>query len=414
MTQRGVTRRTLLAAATGAALASPLGAPFFAWPYMPRAWAAGARDPRLLVVVLRGGLDGLATVMPLGDPDFSGLREEFHSPRLAEAIPLDSMFALNPALKTLGGLYAQKQALLVQAVATPYRERSHFDAQAMLESGLPDYRRAAETGWLNRALQSIPTAARLKPAPGLAVAPTVPLIMRGAAPVESWQPQVFNYVDDDTLNRLMRLYEARDPELARALAEGADVDTRLNGVQTVGSKTKPADTTDGFANAMKNAGLLMAAADGPRIGAINFNGWDTHALEGAYDGRLAKTLSALDQGVAALQQSLGPVWRDTAVLIITEFGRTARVNGSMGTDHGTATVAMLVGGAVAGGRVIADWPGLSQQALFQGRDLAPTLDMRALMKGVLVEHLDMKPALLAETVFPGSTPVAPMRGLIRT
>lgn len=405
----GLTRRSLLKAAGATAVSSTL----FSWPYMPRAWGAAGRDPRLLVVVLRGGLDGLATVMPVGDPDFAALRAEFRGPKLAEALPLDSLFALNPALKHLGALYARKELLLFQAVATPYRARSHFDAQAMLESGLPDLRGPAETGWLNRALQNVEQGARLKGPSGLAVAATTPLIMRGAAPVESWQPQTFDYVDDDTLQRLMRLYEARDPELARALAGGADVDVRLNGVQAVGDKAKAADSAQGFANAMKTTGLLMAEPDGPRVGAISFNGWDTHALEGAYDGRLAKTLGALDDGVAALEASLGPLWRDTAVLVVTEFGRTARVNGSLGTDHGTGTIAMLAGGAVAGGRVVADWPGLAQQALFEGRDLAPTLDVRAVVKGLLQDHLDMSPAVLAGRVFPQSAAVAPLRGLMR-
>ncbi|MFG1477027.1 DUF1501 domain-containing protein [Xanthobacter sp. V4C-4] len=409
MAAGGLTRRSFLAAG-GAALATST---LFSWPYAPRAWAAAGRDPRLLVVVLRGGLDGLAAVMPVGDPDFEALRAGFRSPHLAQALPLDSLFALNPALKHLGGLYARKELLLFQAVATPYRERSHFDAQAMLESGLPDFRGRAETGWLNRALEHVEIGARLKGPAGLAVAPTAPLIMRGAAPVESWQPQAFNYVDDDTLRRLMRLYEARDPVLAEALSAGAQVDGRLLGVQAVGEKARAADSAAGFPNAMKTTGLLMAASDGPRIGAISFNGWDTHAEQGPYDGRLAKTLESLDQGVAALEEGLGPVWRDTAVLFITEFGRTARVNGSRGTDHGTATIAMLAGGAVAGGRVIADWPGLSQAALFEGRDLAPTLDLRAVLKGLLQDHLDLSPALLAGQVFPQSVGVAPLRGLLR-
>ncbi|MDQ0507203.1 DUF1501 domain-containing protein [Xanthobacter agilis] len=406
----GLTRRAFMAAAGATALSAPL----VSWPYVPRAWGASGRDPRLLVVVLRGGLDGLATVMPVGDPDFAALRNDFRNPKLAEAPSLDSLFVLNPALRHLSALYTRKELLLFQAVATPYRARSHFDAQAMLESGLPDYGITAESGWLNRALQKTEAGPRLKKAPGLVVAPTAPLIMRGAAPVESWQPQAFSYVDDDTLQRLMQLYEARDPELARALSEGADVDMKLHGVQKVGNKAQAADSVQGFPEAMKTTGLLMAAADGPRIGAINFNGWDTHALEGAYDGRLAKTLQALDHGFAALETSLGPVWSDTAVLVITEFGRTARVNGSLGTDHGTGTIAMLLGGAVSGGRVIADWPGLSQKVLFEGRDLAPTLDIRAVMKGLLREHLDLSPAVLATEVFPDSSAIVPLRGLVRT
>jgi len=404
-------RRSLLAMGGASLLSSSL----VSWSFMPRAWAASGRDPRLLVVVLRGGLDGLAAVLPVGDPDFTALRADFRTPQLDAAIPLDSLFALNPALPHLGALYARKEALLFHAAATPYRQRSHFDAQAMLESGFPDLRAPPDSGWLNRALQHVAAekGVRLKSPPGLAVAPTTPLIMRGAAPVESWQPQAFAYADGDTISRLMNLYEATDPVLAQALMGGAEVDTKLNGVQMVGEKTSGADTIAGFPNAMTTVGRLMADKEGPRVAAISFNGWDTHALEGAYDGRMAKNLAGLDAGLAALETALGPVWRDTAVLIVTEFGRTAHVNGSRGTDHGTATIAMLVGGAVAGGRVIADWPGLSEAALYQKRDLAPTLDLRSVMKGLLAEHLDLDGRVLDREVFPQSTAVIAQRGLLK-
>jgi uncharacterized protein (DUF1501 family) len=143
-------------------------------------------------------------------------------------------------------------------------------------------------------------------------------------------------------------------------------------------------------------------------------GWDTHANEGGAQGQLAGRLAALDQGLATLKQELGPVWSDTVVLLVTEFGRTAAINGTRGTDHGTATAALLVGGAVAGGRVIADWPGLAARALYQGRDLAPTLDLRSVLKAVLQEHLLVPPRELERTVFPDSSAARPLRGLVRT
>jgi uncharacterized protein (DUF1501 family) len=174
------------------------------------------------------------------------------------------------------------------------------------------------------------------------------------------------------------------------------------------------------ANGARYAEVVRAAAGflrqeaGPKVAMFDTTGWDTHANEGGAQGQLGARLAALDQGLATLKQELGPVWSDTAVLLVTEFGRTAAINGTRGTDHGTATAALLVGGAVAGGRVIADWPGLSARALYQGRDLAPTLDLRSVLKGVLQEHLLVPPRELERTVFPDSTAAPPLRGLLRT
>jgi uncharacterized protein (DUF1501 family) len=178
---------------------------------------------------------------------------------------------------------------------------------------------------------------------------------------------------------------------------------------------KPKPGTNG-AGAMRlvarGAAKLMAADDGPRIGALAFDGWDTHANEGGPVGRLAQLLSGLDGALAEFESGLGPRWRDTVVVVITEFGRTARINGTEGTDHGTGTIALLAGGAVKGGRVISDWPGLKPANLYQGRDLAPTTDLRAVMKGVLQDQFGLAERVLAETVFPDSASVKPMKGLV--
>ena len=314
-------RRRLLQAA---------GATLFASPFVPRAWAAGSADQRLLVVILRGGLDGLGAIMPVGDPAFAALRADFQRPALANAPRLDGMFSLNPALTNLARLYGQKQALLFHAIATPYRSRSHFDAQEVLENGMPTSGTGIDTGWLNRALMEMQTAKglQLKPRPSLAIAATAPLILRGAAPVESWQPQLLDYARTDTLERLTALYDARDPSLATALREGARVDAFLNDTPSMrGAQKQGPASVVGFPDAARSAARLMAAPDGPRIAVMNFDGWDTHMMESPYDGRLAKNLQALDLGIAALEQGLGGVWSNTAVLIVTEFGRTVHVNG---------------------------------------------------------------------------------------
>lgn len=393
------------------------GASLFASPFIPKAWGNTSPDSRFLVIILRGGLDGLGTILPTGDPDFMRIRADFDSPHLADAHRLDGLFSLNPVLPNVARLYDRKEALFFHAIATPYRARSHFDAQEVLENGMPQSGTGTDTGWLNRGLSAMQPARGVKIAPraALAVAATTPLILRGAAPVESWQPQVLSYAQADTVARLQSLYQARDMPLADALREGVRVDDFLNDAPLAGqARRMQAGTVGGFPAAASAAARLMAAPDGPRIAVMNFDGWDTHMMEAPYDGRLAKNLKALDGGIAALEKDLGPVWKDSAVLIVTEFGRTVHVNGSRGTDHGNGGIAMLLGGRVNGGRVVADWPGLSDKALFEGRDLMPTTDLRAVLKGLLAAQLDIGASTLADSIFPGSASVKPMMDLLRT
>ena len=390
----------------------------FAWAYVPRLALAEGRDPRLLVIVLRGALDGLAAVAPIGDPDWQRLRgnDAFTIQGADTTLPLDGFFALNPAMPNLHRLYKLQQATIVHAVATPYRERSHFDGQDVLESGFTRPG-STESGWLNRALVNLPSAGRVNPKNAFAVGPITPLVARGPAPVLSWTPSRLQPASNDTMSRLLDLYRHSDPALARALEErGA-----LNAI----AKAEPMD-----ANPMKNPGKpgeavrayfteaasaaakFMERADGPRVGALAFDGWDTHANEGAAHGRLAMLLGALDGALGAIESGLGEEWRESVVAVITEFGRTARINGTDGTDHGTATVALLVGGALKGGRVIADWPGLKEASLYESRDLKPTSDLRAVMKGILRDHLRADERVLASDVFPGSQSVKPLSGLM--
>ena len=292
-------------------------------------------------------------------------------------------------------------------MATPYRDRSHFDGQDVLESGYAGSGKV-QSGWLNRALEALPRGMRVMS--GLAIGPTTPLVLRGAAPTMAWAPAALPQAADDTAMRLVELYRHRDPALATALSQGLQLDK-----QAQGDDMKPKPGTGG-AGAMKlvarGAAKLMSADDGPRIAALAFDGWDTHANEGGATGRLAQLLGGLDGALAEFETGLGERWRDTVVVVTTEFGRTARINGTEGTDHGTGTVALLVGGAVKGGRVISDWPGLKPANLYEGRDLAPTTDLRAVIKGVLHDHLGVADRVLAEAVFPDSAPVKAMKGLV--
>jgi len=386
------------------------GASFAAWAHLPRFARAGdGRDPRLVVVILRGALDGLATVAPIADPDYAGLHGSIaltpDGPHAAA--PLDSFFALHPAMPELARMYRAKQAAMIHAVATPYRDRSHFDGQDVLESGFAGPGRV-QSGWLNRALEALPRGERVMG--GLAIGPTTPLVLRGAAPTLGWAPAALPQADDDTASRLVDLYRHRDPALALALSQGLQLEKVAFGDDI---KRGPG-TNNAAAMRMvaRGAAKLMAADDGPRIAALAFDGWDTHANEGGPVGRLAQLLGGLDGALAEFESGLGAGWRDTVMVVATEFGRTARINGTEGTDHGTATVALLLGGAVQGGRVIADWPGLKPASLYQDRDLAPTTDLRAVIKGVLQDHLGLSERVLANTVFPDSTAVRPIQGLL--
>ncbi|MDI7773933.1 DUF1501 domain-containing protein [Asticcacaulis sp. EMRT-3] len=376
--------------------------------FIPRlARAAGARDPRLVVIVLRGAMDGLDAVPPVGDPDFAALRGGFPQDGL---IKLDSTFSLHPSLVNFSRQFQAGQGLVIHAVASPYRDRSHFDGQDVLESGMtsPGH---TESGWLNRALSALPngqTAQSGSLARGLGVGGSTPLIMRGPAPALGWAPSSLKAADADLPPRLMALYDESDPQLAQTLKEAIDTGKIIGGNNVAGAYGGPGDPKTMAAMA-QGAAKLLAQPDGPRLAGLAFEGWDTHAAE---PQRLARQLQGLDDSLAAFESTLGPVWNDTAVLVVTEFGRTAAVNGTNGTDHGTATVALLTGGALKGGRVISDWPGLKPAQLYQNRDLAPTTDLRSVAKGLLAGLYDMPDSAMSQSVFPDSAGAKPMRDLI--
>jgi len=412
MGPHAVTRRRLLLAS----------GTLFAWAHLPKLALAEGRDPRLLVIVLRGALDGLAAVAPVGDPDWLALRGDkaLTLEGKTPGLPLDKMFVLNPAMPNLHRLYQAGAATIVHAAATAYRERSHFDGQDVLESGLARPG-AVSTGWLNRALATLEPAGSAnpistKPRNAFAVGPIAPLVVRGPAPVLSWTPPRLPPASDDTLMRLLDLYRHTDPALARVLEErmGLAEIARAGGMES-NQQQRPvaaAQVRAFFAESAGTAAKFMARPDGPRVGALAFDGWDTHANEGALDGRLFALLGALDGAVAAIETNMGDAWRETVVAVITEFGRTARINGTDGTDHGTGTVAFLAGGALKGGRVVADWPGLKEANLHEKRDLKPTTDLRAVLKGLLKDHLRVDEAALGSKVFPESSAVKPVAGLL--
>ena len=394
----------------------------FAWAYTPKLARAEGRDPRVLVLVLRGALDGLAMVAPVGDPDWVALRGDraLVLDGSTPALPLDSFFALNPAMPNLHRLYQARQALFVHASATPYRERSHFDGQDVLESGLTKPG-PSDSGWLNRALSLLAADGRVNPkgSRAFAVGPVTPLVVRGPAPVMSWAPQRLLPASDDTQMRLLDLYRHTDAKLARALEGRRDLASLTpSGAMAPMSEREEEAAAAGFARLREyvstvasSAARYLAQPDGPRVGAASVVGWDTHINEGAANGQLAALLGVLDVAIAAIEKAMGEAWSETVVAIATEFGRTARINGNDGTDHGTGTVAVLVGGALQGGRVIADWPGLKTADLYEGRDLKPTIDLRAVLKGVLKDHLRVDERALAAAVFPGSDDVKPIAGL---
>jgi uncharacterized protein (DUF1501 family) len=396
----------------------------FAWACVPGRARAEGCDPRFLTIVLRGALDGLAVVAPVGDPDWVKLRGDnaLTLDGKTAALPLDGFFALNPAMPNFHRLYQAGQATIVHAVATPYRERSHFDGQDVLESGQPKPG-AADTGWLNRAVASLqPGGAAAAPGrQAFAVGPIAPLVVRGPAPVLAWTPPRLPPVGDDTMMRLLDLYNHTDPALARALEDRKGLATiaRADGIDSEPEDDKPAVQVGGieqvrkyFGEAAGAAGRFLAGAEGPRVGALAFDGWDTHVNEGVAKGRLANLLGALDGAIAAMETNMGDAWRETVVVLVTEFGRTAHINGNEGTDHGTATVALLAGGALKGGRVLADWPGLKEADLHEKRDLKATTDLRAVLKGLLKNHLRVGDQSLEAEVFPDSAGATPMSGLL--
>jgi uncharacterized protein (DUF1501 family) len=405
-----INRRQFLAGALTAAGALVL------WPKLT--FAETGSDTRFLLVLLRGGLDGLEAVPPYGDPGYTAIRGALalsprgsNQPNRQAAHRLDGTFALHPSLDYAAQLYAQGQFMPLVAAAPPYWGRSHFDAQDCVENGTAEPH-GAQTGWLNRCVAAMPGME------GLAVATVMPLTMRGPGKVSSWSPPLPTQVNPILLQRLQPLYAA-DTRLAeafsRAIGEQADAPVVAQGSPLMAVKSS--GKSGGKSNLgqlpllMGAAGGFMAKADGPRVGFVEDNGWDTHANEAAI---LTRKLAELDAGLKVYRAAMGEMWNRTVVVVVTEFGRTAAINGTGGTDHGTGGAMFLAGGALRGGRVAGQWPGIARGELYQDRDLHATTDLRSVFKGVLALHLGVAESALETTVFPGSGKARPSENLLAT
>ncbi|MGN6849846.1 MAG: DUF1501 domain-containing protein [Sphingomicrobium sp.] len=382
-----LSRRSFIHAGGAAGALAALGFP-------KMAFARANTDRRFVFIIQRGAADGLSILAPTGDPNFAGIRGDFVQDSAGGA-KLDSFFTLHPALAETAKIYADKQALFVHAVASPYRDRSHFDGQNVLETGgTAAYR--LKDGWMNRLIGLLPA----DEGKALALSTTVPMALRGSHEVSSYASSQLPSPSDDLLARVSTLYEG-DRQLHELWTEA--MDTRMK----AGAPMKGGGGPRGEVTGALAAKMLLG--DGARMAMIETNGWDTHSGQ---RGRLNAQLRDLDQIVAALKTGLGPAWGNTLVAVATEFGRTVRPNGTGGTDHGQASVSMLLGGAVAGGKVIADWPGLTQASLYEGRDLNPTTDLDALIAGALAQHYALEPARTMTTLFPETRGTAVKRPLI--
>ncbi len=372
---------------SGAAVAAVAGLPRFAL-------AQANTERRFIFIIQRGAADGLGTIAPTGDPAFARLRGPF-AQDFANGAKLGDFFMLHPNLTEAARLFEAREALFVHAVASPYRERSHFDGQNVLETG-GDAAYALRDGWMNRLLALLPRGE----AKAMAVSATVPMVLRGPREVASYAPSALPDASDDLLARVSELYQE---------------DQQLHGLWSQAMQTRQLTgdlTQQGGRNAaaMGELAARLLRPEGARIAVVETGGWDTHANQ---RGRLAINLRGLDGMIGALKTGLGPAWANTLVVVATEFGRTAAPNGTGGTDHGTGAAAMLFGGAVQGGRVHADWPGVAPRQLHDGRDLRPTLGLDALIASAVAQHFRLDFARTGSALFPNSVGLRQVEGLIR-
>lgn len=385
-----LSRRSFLAstAATGAMAASPA--------------LTADRRPRFLLVILRGGMDGLATLPPVGDPALKAYRDAAMGDGTLP-LPGQSDFALHPRLTALRELWDKGEFIGLHATGTPYKQRSHFDGQIVLESGY-DRPRGSADGWLNRAAHVMGGGADT----AMAIGPRPQLVLTGPASVGSWSPNVLPGAEDTTLDRIADLWAA-DPLLGPHLE------------QALGQQMVTAGMTDGMNNVrksrrsivpmMRGAAELLSRPGGPSLMALDNAGWDTHIRMA---GNLSNKLQDLNTGIESLVAGLRPTWRDMVVLVVTEFGRTVALNGNAGTDHGVGGAAFMFGGAVRGGRIVADWPGLAKRSLVEGRDLKVTLDVRRVFAQILHDHVGLPEARIRDTILPGLEGTRGLKDLFRT
>jgi len=384
-----LTRRGLLGAGVAVSF---LSAPAF---------AAAPSNKKFVFIICRGGFDGLAVSVPLTDKNYAPMRGSLAIPASA-TLKYDTDFGLHPKLKNVAAMAADGQVKIAPAIALPEHIRSHFEAQDLLEEGGPKLY-AVKDGWLNRALR----AGGGKITQGIAVMPQAPIALRGELQTMSWSPGDKAAAPSPRLIATVQDLFKTDPMLGSAFKSGLETEA-LGKVVTGGNEGDPEDLK-GFAS---NAGKFLLVEGGPQIAVLSIDGFDTHSTQGGVEGQLAGRLKILDDMVGALKASLGPAWKDTVVMVATEFGRTARVNGTEGLDHGTAGTMILAGGAVKGGGIIGDYPTLAENKLFENRDLAPTMDIRSAYKGVLIDHLGLDRSDVENKVFANSPEAPAAKGMI--
>ncbi len=356
-----------------------------------------------------GSAEGAQVSTACGPRSTSGTAVSSATARSAPPLPLQGPFALHPLLPQVHAMYVGGEAAVLHAVGLPYRERSHFDAQQVLESGGTKPHELT-TGWLGRALAGAAGGAPLR---AVALETAVPLVLRGPTAVDTWAPSVLPEPSADLVARLSTMYR-NDPALAQALA-------RARGLREDPDMAGMASGAGGMAGGGGGRGQAVALArkateflsKGTQVAVLELGGWDSHANQTAPQGAMSNNLRTLDATLAALREGLtapdaGGAWARTVVLVATEFGREVTVNGTQGTDHGSGGVAFVLGGAVKGGRVLADWPGLARHERHEGRDLRVTTDLRAALRPILTDHLGVSRAALDQTVLPGSAGIRPL------
>ncbi len=393
--EHNITRRSfLLGSMQAMALPALCGFPGLALANAPT-------NKRMVLVFLRGGMDSLGAIIPYADPAYAQIRRNLAmQERDEQMIDLDGQFAFHRQLKPLHDFYRRGELSVIHAVATPYRERSHFDAQDLLENGT-GAANGIKTGWLNRTIQAL-GGESLDTTLGLSIGPSTQTILRGDAKVTSWSPSRLKEADADLLSRIGRMYE-RD----ELLHESLEVAMENLDIADMKGAVKRGDRS--FIPAMEAAAKFLGQPTGPRIAVVDMNGWDTHANQGTQNGRLPNLLGILSEGITKYRKTTpDAIWNDTIIYVVTEFGRTVQPNGSNGTDHGTAGASMVLGGRINGGQVIADWPGLASNQLFEGRDLRPTTDLRAVSKTILAKHFDIPTGLIDRAILPGSSGLRPV------
>ena len=345
-----------------------LGAAVWSTPLGALANTKSTTPPKVVWIMLRGAMDSLHAVVPTFEKSLMDHRASLVEPIWDDLLPLQDGFALHPALKGMHSLYQAKQLAPVVAVATNYRSRSHFEGQDILESGVmpTDH----DSGWLNRALQ-------VSNREGLAVARSMPISLRGEAGTKTWYPSGLNDSRDRLYEQMLDLYQY-DEKLSSRLEEGIET---LEIAGDITSRQRAQNSV-----LISACAQLLKDKQGPDCAMIEMSGWDTHK---AQVNALNRQFGQLDESLTLLKDELGRYWDNTLVIAATEFGRTVRVNGTAGTDHGTASTLFVAGGALNGGQVLGDWPGLSEKDLYEGRDLMPTGDLREWIAGLLGQHWEL-------------------------